>query len=258
MNRTIDLNSDVGENPETLADGTEEKLIGLISSANIACGGHIGDEQSMAAVMKMCANCGVAIGAHPSYPDRESFGRKKLNIPLDQVSQFVFEQVRDFCRLSSSFGYEVNHIKPHGALYNAAANDQELALAICQGIQKVSRHFILFGLSGSTMLDVWRNEGFKVAAEAFADRRYENDGSLRSRQHADALITDSRLAAAQALRIAMEGKVTTVDGSEIKVPAQTICLHSDTPGALQNASAVRAILLREHIRIEPITPRKGI
>ena len=252
MKRTIDLNSDVGERPEALLDGSEEKLISLISSANIACGGHAGDEQSMIAVVKLCAKHNVAIGAHPSYPDKTSFGRKKLDISPEALADSVYEQVRALCGLADTLGLKVKHIKPHGALYNDAANDEKLARAVAKGIGKVNRSFVLFGLAGSRMLEVWASDGFEVVGEAFVDRRYEKDGSLRSRQHPDALITDPATAAAQALKIAQRQRVTAIDGSEIAVSASTICLHSDTPSAFLIASEVRKVLLRQGIRIEAI------
>jgi UPF0271 protein len=252
MIKTIDLNSDVGERPEALLDGSEEKLISLITSANIACGGHVGDEESMKMVLKLCAKHNVAVGAHPSYPDRESFGRKKLDISLGAVAQSVYEQVLTLCNLADNLGLQVSHVKPHGALYNAAANDETLAGAISDGVKKVGKDFVLFGLAGSMMLKVWAAEGFTVVGEAFVDRRYEPDGSLRSRTYSDALITDPRLAANQAIKLVREHCVTTTDGSEITVPAKTLCLHSDTPSAIQIASEVRSILLREGIRVEAI------
>ncbi len=255
--KSIDLNSDVGERPEALVDGTEEQLIRLITSANIACGGHAGDMQSMVTVMRLCEKYGVAIGAHPSYPDRESFGRKKLDIPLDSLEDSIYEQVTGLCRLASSLGLVVKHVKPHGALYNAAAEDPGLASAIARAVARISKDFVLVGLAGSRMLHVWEAMGFKVAGEAFADRRYENDGSLRSRQWADALITDPALAAGQAVQIAEQHKVTTAAGAQIPVSAQTICFHSDTPGSLAIATRIRSALTSAGIElISPALPSR--
>jgi len=218
------LNTDVGERPEALADGSEEALLGAVDWANIACGGHAGDERSMRDVAALCHRLGVQAGAHPGYPDRERFGREELHLPADAIALFVFEQVRALARSAG----EVRHIKPHGALYNTAARDATVAAAIAEGAARWSREVTLVGLAGSRMIEVWRNEGFAAAEEAFADRRYEPDGSLRSRRFPDALITDPSEAAAQAVRLA---------GA-----ADTLCVHSDTPGALEIARAVRAAL----------------
>jgi UPF0271 protein len=219
------LNADVGERPEALADGSEEALLRLLDWANIACGGHAGDDQSMRQVSALCRSLGVQVGAHPSYPDRERFGREELNLPAEAITEAVFEQVRALARIAG----EVRHVKPHGALYNTAARDPAVAAAIAGGVARWSRDVTLVGLAGSRMIEVWRGQGFTIAEEAFADRRYEPDGSLRSRRFPGALITDPSEAAAQALRLAPT--------------ADTLCIHSDTPGALEIARAVRAALI---------------
>ena len=239
MKKVIDINSDVGERTSALEDGTEERLIQLITSANIACGGHAGDENSITKVMEMCNHYNVKIGAHPSFPDKAGFGRDELKMSYDEISGFVSQQIYDFIKLADNLGCEVIHIKPHGALYNVAAQDENVALAISKGIKRVSSEFVLFGLAGSKMIEVWKNEGFKVAAEAFADRSYEPNGSLRSRKFDNALITDPFAAAEQALRIAAEGKVISITRNEIPLDAQTICIHSDTKNSLAIAEAVR-------------------
>ena len=248
--KSIDLNSDVGEQSAALLDGSEEALIRLITSANIACGGHAGDEESMKAVLRMCATHNVSIGAHPSYPDRKSFGRKRMDISSDALVESVYSQVSLLCSLADAMGMKVRHIKPHGALYNSAAKDEEIARSIASGVRKVGKEFVLFGLAGSKMLDVWAAEGFAVVAEGFVDRRYERDGSLRSRDYPDALIVDPRQAADQALTIATEQKVTAANGSVIEVSAQTLCLHSDTPSAVQIATTVRAALVKAGIQVK--------
>ncbi len=221
------LNSDVGERPEALRDGSEEQLLCLLDWANIACGGHAGDEQSMEEVVALCRRHGVQVGAHPGYADRENFGRKPMDLPAEAVAQTVSDQVRLLDAVARGHGLEVWHVKPHGALYNQAARDPALALAIADGVGRWRRDVVLVGLAGSVMLRVWREAGFSVAAEVFADRRYEPDGSLRSRQHPDALITDPEEAARQVLRFET---------------ADTVCVHSDTPHALAIARAVREVL----------------
>jgi len=237
MNR-IDLNCDMGEIPEAIADGTQEALMSSLTSVNIACGGHAGDDASMKATIEQALRHKVAIGAHPGYPDRANFGRLELNLSMDAVADFVFDQVRALVSIAQSCGTQITHVKPHGALYNQAANNPELASAIARGVAKWSREVSLVGLAGSCMLDVFRDAGFKVAAEAFADRRYESDGSLRSRKFPNALLKDPAEASQQALNIVERGKVIAADGSKVTVDAQTLCIHGDTPGAIQIAAAV--------------------
>jgi UPF0271 protein len=236
---TIDINCDMGEIAEHVTGGLQEAILPHVSSVNIACGGHAGDESTMRATVEQARRLGVAVGAHPGYPDRENFGRFELDLPLEAVSGFVYEQVR-----ALSAHAEIVHVKPHGALYNQAARNRELARAIAEGVAQFSRNLVLVGLAGSAMLEVFAECGFEVAAEAFADRTYEPDGTLRSRKHAGALIRDPKAAAAQAVRIALEGA------------ARTICIHGDTPGASAIAEAVNRELRLSGFAIRPLTPRR--
>lgn len=206
-----------------LADAAlEESLMAHITSANVACGGHAGDAETMRRTVEMARRYGVAVGAHPGYPDRANFGRLEMELSAEQIAQTVCEQIAALARIAG----ELTHVKPHGALYNIAAKDRAVAMAIGEGAARYGKDLVLVGLAGSKMLDVWREMGFRVAAEGFADRRYEADGSLRSRRFQDALITDPAEAAAQAQRLIAEGGV------------QTICVHSDTPGSVQILAAV--------------------
>jgi 5-oxoprolinase (ATP-hydrolysing) subunit A len=238
----IDLNCDMGEMPEAIADGTQEALMRSITSANVACGGHAGDKDTMRLTIEQALRHGVAIGAHPGYADRENFGRLELNLSTVAVAESVFEQVRALAAVAESCGAQVIHVKPHGALYNQAVRDRELAGAIAQGVARWRRDVVLVGLAGSTMLEVFREAGFTVAAEAFADRRYEPDGTLRSRKFGDALIRDPEEAAQQALGMLERGFVTASDGSGVALKAQTICIHGDTPGATAIAAEVARAL----------------
>jgi 5-oxoprolinase (ATP-hydrolysing) subunit A len=223
----LDLNCDMGE----LEDAAHEAaLIEYISSANIACGGHAGDEATMERTARLAVARGVRVGAHPSYPDRAHFGRVELPMTGAEIEATVQRQIERLERVIRKLGASLTHVKPHGALYNVAARDPEVARAIGGAVRRWNPGTVLFGLAGSQCLQVWREMGLETAAEAFADRRYEADGSLRSRQFADALITDSREAAAQALRFAREGI------------AQTLCVHGDTPGALEILKACREAL----------------
>ena len=251
----IDLNCDMGEMPEAIADGTQEALMQSITSANVACGGHAGDKDTMRLTIEQALRHGVAIGAHPGYADRENFGRLELKMAPDEVAQSVFEQVRALAQVAETCGARLVHVKPHGALYNQAVRDSELAEAIAAGVARWSRDVVLVGLAGSSMLDVFREAGFTVAAEAFADRRYEPDGTLRSRKFDDALIRDPNEAARQAMGMVERGLVTASDGSEVPVAAQTICIHGDTPGATEIAAAVARRLRESGVTLGRIVGR---
>lgn len=240
--KTIDLNCDMGEVPEAIADGTQESLMPSLSSVNIACGGHAGDEQMMRTTIQQALRWRLAIGAHPGYPDRANFGRIELKMSPQAVADSVFEQVRIFAGIAESCSTPVVHVKPHGALYNQAARDRELAQAIADGVARWNNKVVLMGLAGSPMLDLFEKAGFAVAAEAFADRRYERDGSLRSRKFEDSLLRNPEDAARQAVRIVQQNSVIASDGSEVPLQAQTICIHGDTPGAPRIASAVASAL----------------
>jgi UPF0271 protein len=228
--------------PEAIADGTQEELLRSITSANVACGAHAGDAAMMRTTIEQAIRADVAVGAHPGYADRENFGRLELKISPQEVADSVFRQVRALSEIARNCGTPVVHVKPHGALYNQAVHNRELAAAIAEGVGRWRKNVFLVGLAGSPMLDVFREAGFEVAAEAFADRRYEPDGTLRSRKFDDALIRDPQEAAQQALGIVTRGVVTASDGSEIPVAAKTICIHGDTPGSAKIAAEVARTL----------------
>jgi UPF0271 protein len=224
---TIDLNCDMGE----LEDAQHEAaLMESITSANIACGGHAGDEATMERTARLALERGIRIGAHPGYPDRANFGRIEMPMSAAEIEATVREQIERLDAVVRRLGGEIVHVKPHGALYNVAVRNETVARAIAAGIAQWNSKTTVFGLAGSRMLDWWREMGFTVAAEGFADRRYEADGTLRSRKFPDALITDPQAAAAQAVRLAREGV------------AQTICVHGDTPGAVEILKACRKAL----------------
>jgi UPF0271 protein len=245
----IDLNCDMGEISKAISDGTQESLMRYITSASIACGGHAGDVRTMKATVEQALHSKLAVGAHPGYPDRANFGRLELNLPPETIAGSVFEQVRALAEIAAGCGASVTYVKPHGALYNQAATNRILAQAIAEGVARWSRDVALVGLAGSLMLDVFREAGFRVAAEAFADRRYEADGSLRSRKFEDALIRDPAGAGRQALSIVARGTVVASDGTEIPTKAQTICIHGDTPDAPRVATAVAQTLRNAGIEL---------
>lgn len=239
--RSIDLNCDVGEMPEAIAGGAQEALMPSLSSVNIACGGHAGDERSMKTTIEQALRWNLAVGAHPGYPDPANFGRLEWNLPPDILADAVFEQILRLEEVAARCGARITHVKAHGALYNQAARQAEVARAVAAGVALWSRDVVLYGLAGSSGLEVFRAAGFAVAAEAFADRRYEPDGSLRSRRYEDALIRDPAEAARQAVRIAEQGT------------AQTICVHGDTPGAPEIAAAVARALREAGIEVKPVS-----
>jgi len=251
--KVVDLNCDMGELPEVIADGTQESLMPFLTSVNIACGGHAGDEQTMKTTIEQALRWGLAVGAHPGYPDCANFGRLEMNLPAEAVADSVLQQVKLLARVAGDCGAHLTHVKPHGALYNQAACNRPLAEAIARGVARWSRDVVLVGLAGSPMLDVFRQAGFVVAGEAFADRRYEANGGLRSRKFPDALIGDPQEASRQALRIVEQGAVTACDGTEIAVDAQTICIHSDTPGAAQIAAGVARTLRKAGIPLRALS-----
>jgi UPF0271 protein len=223
----IDLNCDMGE----LEDAAHEAaLMEHITSANIACGGHAGDEATMERTVRLALERNIRIGAHPGYPDRANFGRIEMALTAEEIERTVAEQIERLDAVVRRLGGAIVHVKPHGALYNVAARNQEVARAIGRGVARWNRGVPVFGLAGSSMLDVWRGMGLAAVGEGFADRRYEPDGSLRARKFPDALITDPQEAAAQALRLALSGAV------------QTICVHGDTPGAVAILKACREAL----------------
>jgi len=248
----IDLNCDMGEMPEMLADGGQEALMQYVSSANVACGGHAGDAGTMRRTIEQAMHAKVAIGAHPGYEDRANFGRMTLNLSGEEIAASVHRQLAALDAVAKQCGAVVAHVKPHGALYNQAARNTEIAWAIAEGVSRWRKDVVLIGLAGSVMLDEFRSAGFRVAAEAFADRRYETDGSLRSRKFGGALLCEPELAATQALRIVEEGNAIAADGSVVPLRAQTICVHGDTPGAVEIASAVYRRLAGAGVRVRSL------
>ena len=249
---TVDLNCDMGELPEAIADGSQEAIMPFLTSVNVACGGHAGNEATMAATIEQAQRWGLGVGAHPSYPDRENFGRVAMPMSAAAIAQTVFEQVRLLAAIARRHGVALRHVKPHGALYNTAAKDAGVARSIAEGVGQWSRELVLVGLAGSIMLEVFREAGFAVAAEAFADRRYEADGSLRARRFPDALITDPRVAARQAVGMVEEGSIVAIDGTKVPVSAATLCIHGDTTGAGEIAEEVSSALRARGIELKAL------
>jgi UPF0271 protein len=234
----MDINSDMGEINRLLDDGTYEKLMNYVISINVACGGHAGDETMMAAMVALAKDKGVNVGAHPSYPDKENFGRIDMDMDQNELLDSVRDQIQLLVDIGAENGVELTHVKPHGALYNRAVNDEGVAQTIGKAIMQVNPSLKVMGLAGSKMLTVFKTLGLEPVGEAFADRSYESDGTLRNRKYDDALITDPDKAAFQAKNM-VEGTVISFEGKVIEMNAQTICIHSDTPNAVAIAEAVR-------------------
>lgn len=252
---TIDLNADMGESAEALANGTDRELMQFITSANVACGGHAGDGETMRKTVGLAKERNVAVGAHPSYADRANFGRVELAIEPEEVEESVRGQILALVRVTEAAGVPLKHVKPHGALYHAANRSREVALAIGRAVMSVDPGLVIVGQAGANALQDWRSLGLRVAGEAFADRVYEKDGSLRSRKLAGALIEEPQQAARQAVGIAARHVVALGGGAEVPVVAETICIHSDTPGAVAIARAVRHALEAAGVRVQRLRPR---
>ncbi len=237
MNVSVDLNADLGEGA-----GRDDELFQLISSANIATGFHAGDADTMHAAVLEAKAHGVAVGAHPSFFDRENFGRKELKVSNQEVFDAVAYQLGIFQAIATAAGLLPNHVKPHGALYNMAVRDEKLAEAIARAIQSVDSKLILFAPYNTDLARAGEAQGLQIAREVFADRNYLADGWLVPRTRADALLTDPVEAAKRVLRMLREGKVRSVEGGDVNVRAETICVHSDTPGAVAFARELRSQL----------------
>jgi UPF0271 protein len=249
----VDLNCDLGESFGAYKIGMDEEVIPYISSANIACGYHAADPMVMDRTVALAAQHHVMAGAHPGFPDLMGFGRRNLNVSPSEAKAYVMYQVGALDAFCKAHGVNMQHVKPHGALYNMAGKDHALALAICEGIQAVNPELILLGLSGSQMLLAAEEIGLKAAREVFADRAYEEDGSLVARTKAGAMIEDEDLAVARVIRMVKEGTVETVTGKEIPIQADSVCVHGDGPKALAFVKKIRAALEQEEIRIASIT-----
>lgn len=235
-----DINCDVGEgtgNPALPVD-RDELLMPFISSANIACGYHAGDAATIKRTIELCIKHNVSIGVHPSFYDKNNFGRIEMNLPVDDLYDLVTRQLILFNEIADSLGQKINHVKTHGALYNMSARDALMANVIAKAVRDFDNSLILFGLSGSHSISEAKAIGLKTASEVFADRGYQDDGSLVARSLPNALIEDTGKAVQQVLQMIKEGTVTTISGKTIPIVAETICIHGDGRHALEFAKAI--------------------
>jgi 5-oxoprolinase (ATP-hydrolysing) subunit A len=244
---TIDVNCDMGE-----GIGNDELIMRFISSATIACGYHAGDEKTILKTIELAKKYTVSIGAHPSFFDRENFGRVEINLSAADVYELVTQQLLLFNEIAAAADTGMRHIKPHGALYNMSAKDASTAKAIARAVKDVDRQLVLFGLSGSHSISEARHIGLKTASEVFADRTYREDGSLTPRSQPGALIEDNEKAVQQVLQMIKEGTVKTATGKTIPVSAETICIHGDGKQAAALAQKINESLKENHIDIKAI------
>ncbi len=250
MIHTIDLNCDMGESFGTWQLGHDDALLDLVTSANIACGFHAGDPATMERTVKAALAKGVAIGAHPSLPDLQGFGRRAMAISPSEAYGLVLYQVGALSAFVHASGGRLHHVKPHGALYNMAAQDAPLAEAIARAVRDFDADLILMGLSGSELLKAGENLGLGCASEVFADRGYETDGSLTPRNLPGAMIDDEDMAIARVVRMIREGLVQTRTGQNVRLKADTVCIHGDQPKAFAFAQRLREVLSKEGIAVK--------
>jgi UPF0271 protein len=248
----IDLNCDMGESFGAYCLGNDEALMGLVTSANIACGTHAGDPLVMDRTVRLAARHGVGIGAHPGFPDLVGFGRRAMQLTPEEIENTVLYQVGALAVFARSAGSELAHVKPHGALYNMAAKDIEVARAVVRGVARAGEKLIMVGLAGSAMIEAAREAGLRAAREGFVDRAYEVDGSLRSRKLEGAVLHDPETAAERAVRIACDGVVIAYTGEEISLQVDTVCIHGDTPGAVEIVQAIRQRLEETGVEVAPM------
>lgn len=247
---SIDLNADLGE-----GDLYDEELLQIVSSANIACGGHAGDAESMARTVRSAIVNGVAVGAHPGYPDRDGFGRQSGFMHGDALYESLTGQVTALADTAAQMGARIGHIKPHGALYNDAVGDRELADVIARVTAETPGEPAFVGMANTELEFAADRHGLRFVAEAFVDRAYEADGTLVSRKEPGAVHEDLAVATTQAVRLAEDGQVTARNGDEVSVRADTLCIHGDTPGAAEKARAVRDVLESHGVEIRAQTLR---
>lgn len=238
----IDLNCDVGESSGQAQLAMEERILDQVTSVSIACGVHAGSPDLMRRLVRLAHGRGVAVGAHPGFSDPEGKGRREIPATAREVETLIVNQIAALAGVAALVGSQLRHVKPHGALYNQAAKDWDLARAIARGVAAVDRRLVLFGLADSHLIRAAQELGMACAAEAFADRAYQADGTLVPRDRPGAVITDQQVVVARVLRLVQEGKVQSGDGRDLTLRPQTICVHGDTPGADHLVTLIRRAL----------------
>ena len=249
----VDLNCDLGESFGAYKIGMDEKIIPLISSANIACGFHASDPLVMEKTTALATANGIGMGAHPGFPDLQGFGRREMKLSSAEVKALIIYQIGALSAFVKAKGKTLQHVKPHGALYNMAGKDEKLAMAICEGIRAVDENLIVLGQSGSRMEAAANSLGLPFAREVFADRAYEEDGSLVARSKEGAMIEDEEEAVSRVIRMIKEGKVKAVTGKDIPIKADSVCVHGDGEKALKFVEKIREALIKEGIEIKTLS-----
>lgn len=244
----VDLNCDLGE-----GIGNDAAIIPFISSASIACGYHAGNEETMKRTAELCLQFNVSIGAHPSFADRENFGRSDKHLPFSEVYDLVSKQIFNLDKIVKQLGASLHHVKPHGALYNMSARSTGMAATIALAIKDVNEKLIVYGLSGSHSISKAKDMGLKTASEVFADRTYKDNGKLTSRSDPNALIEDIQKAIQQVLQMIKKNTITSVSGKTITTIAETVCIHGDAVHAVDFAKKIREILEENEVKIQPVT-----
>ncbi|MDI3481937.1 MAG: 5-oxoprolinase (ATP-hydrolyzing) subunit [Tepidanaerobacteraceae bacterium] len=252
MELKVDLNSDIGESFGAYRIGMDEEIVKYVSSANIACGFHAGDPTVMEKTVVMCQKNAVAVGAHPGFPDLMGFGRRNMDISASDIKSYIIYQIGALKAFAESHGLKLQHVKTHGALYNMAAVDEKLADAIAQAIAAVDENLICVAMANTAMQKAAEKAGLRFACEVFADRNINPDGTLVSRKYPNAMIHDSDTAVRRVLRMVKEGMVEAVDGSQVKVRADTVCVHGDNPQAVKFAAGLRKALEENGVKIAPM------
>lgn len=250
--KRVDLNCDLGESFGAYKIGMDEQVLEYISSANIACGWHAGDSLVMDKTVKLAKNNGVAVGAHPGFPDLLGFGRRNLAASPEEVKTYIKYQLGALYAFAKAEGIKLQHVKPHGALYNMAAKDYKMSLAIAEAIKEVDENLILMGLANSEMIRAGKDIGLRVANEVFADRAYNDDGTLVARSLPGAVIHDKDLAIKRVIRMVKEGKVESINGKDINIDVQSICIHGDNPEALVFSKNIKEALMSEGVEIKSL------
>ena len=248
----IDINCDMGESFGAWRIGADEQVMPNITSANVACGAHAGDPGVLRRTIRLAREAGVSVGAHPGFADLQGFGRREMQLDPSEIEDSVLAQIGALAAIARAQGMPLRHVKAHGALYNMAARDRRLADAIARAIASFDRSLVMFGLPASPMIDAGKAAGLRVAAEGFADRAYEPDGSLTPRSRAGAVIHDADAVVSRAVRMVRDGVVLTPQGQEIALRVDTICVHGDTPDAHELTRRIRAGLEAAGIDVRPL------
>lgn len=249
--RAIDLNSDLGESFGAWSMGDDAAMLDVVTSANIACGFHAGDSAGILRTLKAAAAKNVTIGAHVAYPDKVGFGRRNMDLASDELTADVIYQIGALQGLAKAAGTSVRYVKPHGALYNTIAHDRRQALAVIEAIRAIDPTLVLVALAGSDLIELARNEGLQCVAEAFADRAYTPQGTLVSRREPGAVLHDPQQVAQRMLRLVEDGTLEAIDGSRTRIEADSICVHGDSPAAVEMARELRRVLEQANLALRP-------